>query len=179
MNMLFSITFLQFDTLFYLCFNLNMREFDLKNNIRACVRENKNTPRVALTLNFSISVPEKYSGEYSLMNRLLLKGTEKYSSEELSTILDENAIDFSTEMKSDYLRFRFVCLNEDFEKALSILKEVILHSTFEEFDKEKTKLKGELTAELDSAKVKVSDLFTKTIYKNHFYGNSYIIYKQS
>ena len=129
--MLFSITFLQFDTLFYLCFNLNMREFDLKNNIRACVRENKNTPRVALTLNFSISVPEKYSGEYSLMNRLLLKGTEKYSSEELSTILDENAIDFSTEMKSDYLRFRFVCLNEDFEKALSILKEVILHSTFE------------------------------------------------
>ena len=106
------------------------------------------------------------------MNRLLLKGTEKYSSEELSTILDENAIDFSTEMKSDYLRFRFVCLNEDFEKALSILKEVILHSTFEEFDKEKTKLKGELTAELDSAKVKVSDLFTKTIYKNHFYGNS-------
>lgn len=171
--MLFSITFLQFDTLFYLCFNLNMREFDLKNNIRACVRENKNTPRVALTLNFSISVPEKYSGEYSLMNRLLLKGTEKYSSEELSTILDENAIDFSTEMKSDYLRFRFVCLNEDFEKALSILKEVILHSTFEEFDKEKTKLKGELTAELDSAKVKVSDLFTKTIYKNHFYGNSY------
>ena len=146
--MLFSITFLQFDTLFYLCFNLSMREFN-------------------------ITKPEKYSGEYSIMNRLLLKGTEKYSSEELSAILDENAIDFSTEMKSDYLRFRFVCLNEDFEKALSILKEVILHSTFEEFDKEKTKLKGELTAELDSAKVKVSDLFTKTIYKNHFYGNSY------
>ena len=159
--MLFSITFLQFDTLFYLCFNLSMREFNLKNNIRACVKENKNTPRVALTLNFSITKPEKYSGEYSIMNRLLLKGTEKYSSEELSAILDENAIDFSTEMKSDYLRFRFVCLNEDFEKALSILKEVILHSTFEEFDKEKTKLKGELTAELDSAKVKVSDLFTK------------------
>ena len=100
------------------------------------------------------------------MNRLLLKGTEKYSSEELSTILDENAIDFSTEMKSDYLRFRFVCLNEDFEKALSILKEVILHSTFEEFDKEKTKLKGELTAELDSAKEidkKFRELTTKLI----------------
>mgnify|MGYP006364277529 CR=1 FL=1 len=42
MNMLFSITFLQFDTLFYLCFNLSMREFNLKNNIRACVKENKN-----------------------------------------------------------------------------------------------------------------------------------------
>ena len=150
-----------------------MRELILNNNIKACVKQNKNTPRVALTLNLSIVEPEKISGEYSLMNRLLLKGTKKYSSEELSTILDENAIDFSTEMKLDYLRFRFVCLNEDFEKALEILRDVILNSTFEEFDKERTKLKGELTAELDSAKVKVSDLFTKTIYKNHYYGNSY------
>ena len=150
-----------------------MRELILNNNIKVCVKQNKNTPRVALTLNLSISEPEKFSGEYSLMNRLLLKGTKKYSSEELSTILDENAIDFSTEMKLDYLRFRFVCLNEDFEKALEILREVILNSTFNEFEKERVKLKGELTAELDSAKVKVSDLFTKTIYKNHYYGNSY------
>ena len=150
-----------------------MREIYLKNNIRACIKRNENTPRVALTLNIAITKPEKFAGLYSLMNRLLLKGTSKYSSEELSNILDENAIELYTEMKSDYLRFRFVCLNEDFEKALSILNEIILNSTFEEFEKEKVKLKGELLAELDSARVKVSDLFTKTIYKNHYYGNSY------
>ena len=150
-----------------------MREFRLNNNINVCVKQNKNTPRAALTLNISINKPEKYAGEYSIMNRLLLKGTKKYSSEELSAILDENAIDFTCEMKSDYLRLRFVCLNEDFEKALSIMQDVILNSTFEEFEKEKVKMKGELTAELDSAKVKVSDLFTKTIYKNHYYGHSY------
>ena len=150
-----------------------MREITLNNNIKLCLKQNKNTPRVALTLNMSISKPEKVCGEYSLMNRLLLKGTKKYSSEELSTILDENAIDFTCEMKLDYLRFRFVSLNEDFEKSLMILKDVIMNSTFEEFEKEKVKLRGELTAELDSAKVKVSDLFTKTIYKNHYYGNSY------
>ena len=150
-----------------------MREIYLKNNIRACIKRNENTPRVALTLNIAITKPEKFAGLYSLMNRLLLKGTSKYSSEELSNILDENAIELYTEMKSDYLRFRFVCLNEDFEKALSILNEIILNSNFEEFEKEKVKLKGELLAELDSARVKVSDLFTKTIYKNHYYGNSY------
>lgn len=150
-----------------------MREFILTNGIKACIKQNKNTPRIALTLNIAINNPEKYAGEYSLMNRLLLKGTEKYSSEEIANILDENAIELYTEMKSDYLRFRFICLNEDFELALSILNDIILNSTFEEFDKELTKLKGELMAELDSAKVKVSDLFTKTIYKNHFYGHSY------
>ena len=150
-----------------------MKEFILQNKIRACFKQNKNTPRAAVTLNFLISKPEKNAGEYSLMNRLLLKGTKKYSSEELANILDENAIELCTEVKSDYLRFRFVCLNEDFELALSILNDIIQNSTFEEFEKEKNKLKGELLAELDSAKVKVSDLFTKTIYKNHYYGHSY------
>ena len=150
-----------------------MREFELKNNIKACFKQNKNTPRVGLTLNFSIENPENKSGEYSLMNRLLLRGTKKYSAEEISKLLDNNAIELYTEMKSDYLKFKFICLNGDFELALSILNEIILNPTFEEFEKEKQKLKGELTAELDSAKVKVSDLFTKTIYKNHFYGHSY------
>lgn len=150
-----------------------MREFILKNGIKTCVKQNKNTPRVALTLNIMINEEEKCAGEYSIMNRLLMKGTTKYSSEELAAILDENAIELLTEMKSDYLRFRFTCLNEDFEKALSILSDIILNSTFDEFDKEIGKFKGELLAELDSAKVKLSDLFTKTIYKNHYYGHSY------
>lgn len=150
-----------------------MREFILKNGIKTCIKQNNGTPRVALTLNVSINDEETYAGEYILMNRLLLKGTETYSSEELANILDENAIELYTEMKSDYLRFRFTCLNEDFELALKILSNIIQLSTFAEFDKERTILKGELGAELDSAKVKVSDLFTKTIYKNHYYGHSY------
>lgn len=150
-----------------------MRELILNNGITACTKRNENTPRIALSMNISITKPEEKAGLYSLMNRLLMKGTTKYSSEELSAILDENAIELCTEMKYDYLRFRFVALNEDFEFALSILADIILNSTFEEFEKEKEKLKGEILAELDSVKVKISDLFTKTIYKNHFYGYSY------
>ena len=149
-----------------------MREFELINGIKSCIKINANTPRIALSLNFSINKPEKHAGEYHLMNKLLLKGTEKYSSEELSSILDENAIELYTEMKYDYLRFRFVALNEDFELALSILAEIIKNSTFSEFEKEKAQFKGQVMAELDSAKVKVSDAFTKTIYKDHFYGHS-------
>ena len=150
-----------------------MREFILKNGIKTCIKQNADTPRVALTMNIAINKDEKYAGQYSLMNRLLLKGTQKYSSEEISNILDENAIEFYTEMKCDYLRFRFVCLNEDFELALGMLSEIVQNPTFSEFEKEREKMKGELVAELDSAKVKVSDLFTKTIYKGHFYGHSY------
>lgn len=150
-----------------------MRDLKLVNGINTCIKRNSNTPRTALCLNFSINKPEKYAGEYLLMSRLLMKGTQKYSSEELSAILDENAISLTTEMKFDYLRFKFVCLNEDFEYALSILSDIIQNSTFAEIEKERTHLKGELMAELDSARVKVSDLFTRTIFKNHFYGHCF------
>ncbi len=102
-----------------------------------------------------------------------MQGTKKYSNTELAKILDENAIEFCTDMKQDYLRFRFLCLNEDFALAMEILDDIINNSTFVEFDKEKEKMRGEIIADLDSARVKVSDAFTKTIYENHFYGNTY------
>ena len=114
-----------------------MKEFTLNNKIESVYKQNKNTPRMAFTLNIAINEPEKYAGTYSLMNRLLLQGTKKYSNTELAKILDENAIELCTDMKQDYLRFRFVCLNEDFKLAMDILDEIITNSTFDEFEKKK------------------------------------------
>lgn len=152
-----------------------MKEFNLNNNIKSVYKKNPNTPRMAFSLNIAINNPEKYAGTHSLMNRLLLQGTKKYNNLELARILDENAIDLCTEMKQDYIRFRFVCLNEDFQLAMEILNDIVINSTFEEFEKEKEKMRGEIIADLDSARTKISDAFVKTIYENHYYGNSYTL----
>lgn len=156
-----------------------MKEFKLKNNIESVYKQNKNTPRMAFTLNIAINLPEKHAGTYSLMNRLLLQGTKKYNNLELAKVLDENAIELYIEMKQDYLRFRFVCLNEDFKLAMEILDDIINNSTFEEFDKEKEKMRGEIIADLDSARTKISDAFIKTIYENHYYGNTYTLMQEA
>lgn len=150
-----------------------MQEFTLKNNIKAVYRQNKNTPRVGFSFNFSINDAENLAGTYCLMSRLLLQGTKNRTSEELAQELDENAVEFNCDMKQDYLRFRFVCLNEDFQKAIEITSDIIKNSTFEEFEKEKIKMQGEITAELDSAKTKALDNYYKTIYSGHFYGHTY------
>jgi len=150
-----------------------MQEFKLKNNIKSVYKQNKNTPRVGLSFNFSINEGENLAGTYCLMSRLLLQGTKTRTSEQLAKELDENAIDFNVDMKQDYLRFRFVCLNEDFAKAVEIMSDVIKNSTFEEFDKEKIKMKGEITAELDSAKTKALDNYYKTLFAGHPYGHTY------
>ena len=150
-----------------------IREFELKNGIRAVYKKNSETPRIALTLNMSINEAEHYAGTYSLMTRLLMQGTKQYNNEELAKVLDENGIEIIIDMKQDYLRFRLLCLNEDFQKAIELLEDIIKNSTFKEFNKEKIKMKGELVAELDSARLKVSDAFVKTVYEGHYYGHTY------
>ena len=127
---------------------------------------------MAVCLNMSVNEPEKLPGVYSLMARLLLQGTKNYNSEELATEFEKYAIDFSSELFPNYLRLKFVCLNEDISKAIELMNEVITNSTFEEFEKERIKLKGEITAELDSPRALAMDAYCRAMYENHFYGNS-------
>ncbi len=144
----------------------------LKNNINYIYKNNKNTPRMALCFNLSVNNAEKIPGIYSLVARLLLQGTKNYNSEQLANEFEKYAIDLSCELFPNYLRFKFVCLNEDFSKAVELLNEVITNSTFEEFEKEKTKLIGEISAELDSPKTATMDLYCRKMFENHYYGNS-------
>lgn len=150
-----------------------MREFSLKNDVKVIYKKNENTPRTAISFNFAINEAEEIPGIYCLMSRLLQQGTKNRTSEQLAKELDENAIELCCDMKQDYLRFRLVCLNEDLPHAVEILADVIKNSTFEEFEKEKTKMKGEIVAELDSAKTKALDNYYKNLFEGHFYGNTY------
>lgn len=146
-----------------------MRVVKLENNIEFAYKRNENTPRVALYFNFSLN-HNTQAGVNSLMTRLFMQGTKKRSAQSLSEELDKYAIEFTSELKLDYMKFKFVCLNEDFEKALEIFTDIIKNTTFEDFDKEKAKLEGEIIAELDSARAKVIDSYYKNIYADHNYG---------
>lgn len=146
----------------------------LQNNVQFIYKQNKNTPRMALCLNFSINLPEEIPGIYTLMARLLLQGTKKYNSEELANEFEKYAIDFSSELFPNYLRVKFVCLNEDFSKALELMDDILKNSTFEEFEKEKIKLVGEITAELDSPRTVAMDAYYNKMFENHYYSNSLV-----
>ena len=146
----------------------------LTNNIEYIYKRNDNTPRMALCLNFSINQPEKSAGIYTLMARLLLQGTKKYNSEQLANEFENYAIDFSSELFPNYLRIKFVCLNEDFSKAVELMDDILKNATFEEFEKERTKLAGEISAELDSPRTAAMDSYYRKMFENHYYGNSVV-----
>ena len=149
-----------------------MEKIILKNEIPLIFKDNKNTPRIALCLYMSINRKEKHAGEIGLIKALLFQGTKTKTGEELAKIIEENGIECYVTSSKDYICFKLNCLNEDFEKALGILKDIIFNSTFEEFEKERTKIKGEILSDLDSPQIKAFDEFTKNMFKNHPYGNS-------
>ena len=150
-----------------------MDKIILDNKIPVIFKINKDTPRYAMCFYFKIEEPEKKAGLYSILNRLFLQGTKNRTAQQLAQELDENAIDCYSEMKQDFIRFKLQCLNEDFEKGLEILSDIIKNSTLDEFDKEVIKLKGEIQAELDEPKSRAMDGFYKNIYKDHPYGHTY------
>lgn len=143
---------------------------ELKNNIEFAYKRNPDTPRVAFYLNFSINKYMPNPGMYALMVRLFMQGTKNRTAQQLSEELDKYAIEFVAELKLDYIKFKFVCLNEDFERALEIFTDIVKNTTFDEFEKERTKLEGEIIAELDSPRAKIIDAYYKNMYEGHSYG---------
>ncbi len=147
-----------------------MKNFTLKNGIKAIIKKNNNTPRTAVVIYFKLNKDEKKAGLYYLFAQLLFKGTKKRTSEALANELDENAIDLSIEKKTDFIRIKLLCLNEDINLAFEILQDILENSTFDDYEKEIIKIKGEFESDLDSAKIKAQDEYYRTIFKNHPYG---------
>lgn len=145
----------------------------LSNNIELFYKHNPGTPRTALCFNLSVNRAEKSAGIYSVMARLFTQGTKNLTAEQLANELEAYAIEFSAELKQDYLSFKFVCLNEDFSRAVKLMTDIVKNSTFEEFDKELAKMAGEIVADLDSPRAKVSDAYFRKMFPNHPYGTTY------
>lgn len=151
---------------------MNTKTFRLSNNTEVFYKRNENTPRIALCFNVRSNQAETVPGVEGMMARLFMQGTKNRSAEQIADELDANAIEFATDARADYIRLKFICLNEDFSKAVEIMEDIVKNSTFEDFDKELEKMKGEIIAELDSPRAKVVDNYYNTLFENHPYGNT-------
>lgn len=152
----------------------NLNRYKLKNGITVLYRQNKNTPRTAINIFFnSLNNLSFEAGVVNVMSRLLLQGTKKHSAEEIANIIDNNGFEFNIDVKHDYIRLQAYFLDEDFEVASDLIDEVLKESTFEKVQKEISKLKGELTADLDSPRLQAFDNLAKNMFPQHYYGNTY------
>jgi len=134
---------------------------------------NPETPRMALAVAMNGGVRrEKIPGTAKMAERLLSKGTETRSAEELANELDARAIDLREITLSDSSILLAIFLNRELPAVLDILEDVVFHSTFADYEKETVKLAGEIQASLDLPAEIAQDLLIRTLFAGFPYGNT-------
>ena len=146
-----------------------MKFFEL-NNVKTVFEKIDDTPRTAIYLYLSANGKQLQNGAHVMLGNLLLQGTNGKNAEQIALELEENGIEVTVDSRIDFLRVSIVCLDEDIEKALKIVNEIMIDSNFKTFDKEVFKFKNDTLASLDSPVTKASDAYYRELFKNHKYG---------
>jgi zinc protease len=143
----------------------------LKNGLTVYVLPLPHAPRLALNLYLKAgNRHEPVSGLQDMIDRLLLKGTTTRNQEAMSLALDNLSTELDTETRRDCSILEATMLPEDWLATLELLADVWTNATFEEFDREKDRLAGEIAMDLDAPRTKASDTLTRSIFPAHPYG---------
>ncbi len=146
---------------------------ELQTGMPAMLAMRPDTPRMALAIAVKGGLlHETVPGTAKLASRLLLKGTASRSAEALARELDERAIDLREIVLTDSNILLAVFLNREFDAVLELVADVLLHSTFDDFEKERDKLQGEIQSSLDLPAEQAHDLLIRSLFPGHPYGDT-------
>ena len=121
------------------------------------------------SINIGVNIGSLYEDEKELgmshfVEHMLFKGTKNRSNEQLNRELEFLGGDYNA--YTDYIStvYSITCLDEEFEKGIELLSDMILNSSFDE--KEMKKEKGVVLSEIKSDKDDIEDL---SISRTHEY----------
>ncbi len=120
--------------------NLKTTKYLLENGVTLIVERAKHNSIIAISIaNTTGNHIEKIPGTLNIAAALAKEGTKKYSSKELSQILDEKGISLGLSAGNDSFSITMQTTKNELENALSILNEVANYPTFPEDELEKVK----------------------------------------
>ena len=121
------------------------------------------------SINIGVNIGSLYEDEKELgmshfVEHMLFKGTKNRSNEQLNMELEFLGGDYNA--YTDYIStvYSITCLDEEFEKGIELLSDMVLNSSFDE--KEMKKEKGVVLSEIKSDKDDIEDL---SISRTHEY----------
>lgn len=134
------------------------------------------------SINIGVNIGSLYEDEKELgmshfVEHMLFKGTKNRSNEQLNRELEFLGGDYNA--YTDYIStvYSITCLDEEFEKGIELLSDMVLNSSFDE--KEMKKEKGVVLSEIKSDKDDIEDLsisrtheyaFDKSVLRNSIAG---------
>ena len=157
-------------------------KYSIDNGATLLINENKNNDIIAISIiakggEFLETIP----GEGTLVAETMLKGTKKYSSQELAQILDENGIQISPSCSEDYFIINVQTTTRQLDKTLEILDEIVNNSNFDDYELEKkrSELLSKIKQTRDLPMNIVLENFKTAIFEGSVYSNSNKILEKS
>lgn len=146
----------------------------LKNGGTLVVQENHSTPQAAVSVFFKgglRSESASNSGITNFVQRLMLKGTKKFTAFDVAKKLEFIGARLSFFTRKDLLGLRLKVLSRYLEDALHILAEVILNPSFEEgrLEKERKNILTDIKLNQDDSIAYTMELCEEMLFPEHPY----------
>ncbi|MDR3647063.1 MAG: pitrilysin family protein, partial [Candidatus Babeliales bacterium] len=147
--------------------------FHLSNGLEVLAYDNPGLPKIDMILEFKSKYfydPEEKQGLTNFVSAILLEGTNKFTSTELSDIVESYGM--SLDSSPGYVSMG--TLSQDLPKGLDILSDILVNSNFNEesFEKVKELITSDLKHYWDSPSQFADYLIRQQIYKNHPYSKN-------
>ena len=118
--------------------NNGIKKYLIDNKAVLLLNQHKNNDIIAITiLAKGGKFLEKTAGEGTLIANTLLKGTKKYSAQELAKLMEENGIKIKPECQEDYFIINVQTTTSGVDLALDILDEILNNALFDDYELEK------------------------------------------
>lgn len=152
------------------------------NGSTLLINQNKNNDIIAINIIAKGGeFLEKIAGEGTLTAGTLLKGTKKYSAQELAQILDENGIEIEPACSEDYFIIHIQTTTAQIDKTLEILDEIVNNAVFDDYELEKkrSEILSKIKQKRDVPMNIALENFKTAIYENSVYSHSNKIIEKS
>lgn len=117
-----------------------VKKYSMDNGATLLINQNDVNDIVAININIKGGdFLEKIPATSNLTASVMMKGTKKYSSQELAEIMEENGIQITPSTSSDVFSINIMTTKSQLAKTLDILNEVVNNAAFDEFEIEKSK----------------------------------------
>lgn len=157
-------------------------KYAIDNGTTLLINENKNNDIIAMSIIArGGEFLERVAGEGTLMAGTMLKGTKKYSAQELAQILDENGIQIQPSCGEDYFVINVQTTTAQIDKTLDIIDEIVNNAVFDDYELEKKR--SEILSKIKQSRDVPMNIalenFKTSIFENSVYSHSNKILEKS
>ncbi len=150
-------------------------KYIIDNNATLLISEHTNNDIIAMNVMIKGGeFIENKIGEGTLTVAALLKGTKKYSAQELAKLMEENGIEITPSCSDDTFVIKIKTTTAALDLTLDILEEIFNNSLFDEYEleKQRAELIGRIRKKRDIPMNIALENFQKLIFENSVYSHT-------